>query len=154
MSNVEKKLHEMGLTVPEAPKPVAAYVPGVKVGEFIYTSGQIPLVNGEVKYKGKVGKEVSPENAYEAAKVCALNCLGVIKGLVGDLDKVERVVKIVGFVNSAPGFNMQPKVINGASELVGKVFGENGGHARSAVGVSELPLDSTFEVEMIVKIKG
>lgn len=143
----------MGLAVPEAPKPVAAYVAGVKVGEFIYTSGQIALVNGELKYKGKAGKEVSLENAYEAAKICALNCLGVIKGLVGDLDKVERVVKVVGFVNSAPGFNMQPKVINGASELIGKVFGEKGAHARSAVGVSELPLDSACEVEMIVKIK-
>ena len=153
MTNVEKKLLDMGLSVPEAPKPVAAYVPGIKVGEFIYTSGQIPLVNGELKYKGKVGLDVSVEKGYEAAKVCALNCLGVIKSIIGDLDNIEQVVKVVGFVNSAPGFNMQPKVINGASELIGNIFGEKGAHARSAVGVNELPLDSTCEVEMIVKVK-
>ncbi|MFZ5753178.1 MAG: RidA family protein [Bacillota bacterium] len=150
---VEKKLAEMGLSIPEAPKPVAAYVPAVKTGEYIYTSGQIPLVNGELKFKGKVGAEMTLEQGYEAAKVCALNCLSVIKGLIGDLDKIEQVVKVVGFVNSAPGFNMQPKVVNGASELLGAVMGEKGFHARSAVGVNELPLDATVEVEMIVKVK-
>lgn len=153
MSNVEKKVQEMGLSIPEAPKPVAAYIPGIKVGEFIYTSGQIPIVNGELKYKGKVGAEVTIEEAYEAAKVCALNCLGVVKSLIGDLDKIEQIVKVVGFVNSADGFNMQPKVINGASEFFGEVFGEKGAHARSAVGVNELPLDATCEVEIIVKVK-
>ncbi|QNB46573.1 RidA family protein [Thermanaerosceptrum fracticalcis] len=153
MSMVEKKLAEMGLSIPEAPKPVAAYVPAVKTGEYIYTSGQIPLVNGELKFKGKVGAEMTLEQGYEAAKVCALNCLSVIKGLIGDLDKIEQVVKVVGFVNSAPGFNMQPKVVNGASELLGAVMGEKGFHARSAVGVNELPLDATVEVEMIVKVK-
>lgn len=152
MSQVEKKLQEMGLTVPDAPKPVAAYVPGIKAGEFIYTSGQIPMVSGELKYKGKVGADKTPEEGYEAAKVCALNCLGVIKGLIGDLDRIQQVVKVVGFVNSAPGFNMQPKVINGASELLGTVLGDKGLHARSAVGVNELPLDATCEVEMIVRI--
>ncbi len=153
MSMVEKKLAEMGLSIPEAPKPVAAYVPAVKTGDFIYTSGQIPLVNGELKFKGKVGAEMTLEQGYEAAKVCALNCLSVIKGLIGDLDKIEQVVKVVGFVNSAAGFNMQPKVINGASELLGAVLGEKGVHARSAVGVNELPLDATVEVEMVVKVK-
>lgn len=153
MSVVEKKVQEMGLSIPEAPKPVAAYVPGVKVGDYIYTSGQIPLVAGALKYKGKVGAEVSEADGYEAAKVCVLNCLGVIKSLVGDLDKVEKVVKVVGFVNSAPGFDMQPKVINGASELLGEVFGDKGAHARSAVGVSELPLGATCEVELIVKVR-
>ncbi|MDD2401409.1 MAG: RidA family protein [Clostridia bacterium] len=153
MTNVEKKLLDMGLSVPEAPKPVAAYVPGIKVGEFIYTSGQIPLVNGELKYEGKVGSDISIEKGYEAARVCALNCLGVIKGLIGDLDNIEQVIKVVGFVNSAPGFNRQPQVINGASELIGKIFGEKGAHARSAVGVNELPLDSVCEVEMIVRVK-
>lgn len=153
MSNVEKKVQEMGLSIPEAPKPVAAYIPGIKVGEFVYTAGQIPLANGELKYKGKVGAEVSVEDAYEAAKVCALNCLGVVKSIIGDLDKVEQIVKVVGFVNSADGFNMQPKVINGASELFGEIFGEKGAHARSAVGVNELPLDATCEVEIIVKVK-
>lgn len=153
MSQVEAKLKELGLEVPEAPKPVAAYVPGVKSGEYVYTSGQIPLVKGELKYTGKVGAEKSLEEAYEAAKVCALNCLGVIKSLIGDLDKIEQVVKVVGFVNSAPGFNMQPKVINGASELLGTLFGEKGAHARSAVGVNELPLDATCEVEVIVRVR-
>jgi enamine deaminase RidA (YjgF/YER057c/UK114 family) len=149
----EKKVQELGLTLPEAPKPVAAYVPGVKVDKFIYTSGQIPFVNGELKYKGKVGKDVTPEDAYEAAKVCALNCLGVVKSLAGSLDNVEKIVKVVGFVNSAAGFNQQPQVINGASELLGEIFGEAGAHARSAVGVNELPMDATCEVELIVKIK-
>lgn len=152
MSQVEKKLQEMGLQVPEPPKPVAAYVPGVKSGEYIYTSGQIPVVAGELKYKGKVGADKTPEEGYEAAKVCALNCLGVIKSIIGDLDRIEQVVKVVGFVNSAPGFNMQPKVINGASELLGAVLGDKGVHARSAVGVNELPLDATCEVEMIVRV--
>lgn len=153
MSDLGKKLKELGLSIPEAPKPVAAYVPGVKIGDYIYTSGQIPLVNGEVKYKGKVGLDVSVEKAYEAAKICALNCLGVVKSLVGNLDEVEQIVKVVGYVNSAPDFTAQPQVINGASELLGTLFGEKGAHARSAVGVSSLPLDSTCEVEIIVKLK-
>jgi len=149
----EAKIKELGLEIPEAPKPVAAYVPGVLIDGYVYTSGQIPFVNGELKYKGKVGAEVSPEEAYEAAKICAINCLGVVKGLVGSLDKVEKIVKVTGFVNSAAGFNGQPQVVNGASELLGQIFGEAGQHARSAVGVSELPADATVEVEMIVKIK-
>ncbi|ABZ85272.1 endoribonuclease l-psp [Heliomicrobium modesticaldum Ice1] len=150
--SVEAKLQELGLTLPEAPKPVAAYVPSVKAGDFVYTSGQIPFVNGELKYKGKVGKDLTPEKAYEAAKVCCLNCLGVIKGQVGDLNQVKKIVKVTGFVNSAPGFQGQPGVINGASELLGQVFGDKGQHARSAVGVNELPLDAAVEVEMIVQV--
>jgi len=153
MSDLEKKLKELGLSIPEAPKPVAAYVAGVKTGDFIYTSGQIPLVNGEVKYKGKVGVDVSTDKAYEAAKLCALNCLGVVKSLIGDLDQIEQIVKVVGFVNSAPDFTAQPQVVNGASDLLGKIFGDKGAHARSAVGVNSLPLDSTCEVEIVVKIK-
>jgi len=149
----EAKIKEMGLELPEAPKPVAAYVPAVKVGEYVYTSGQIPFVKGELKYKGKVGGGVSEADAYEAAKVCALNCLSVVKAQINSLDNIEKIVKLTGFVNSAPGFNMQPKVVNGASELVGQIFGDAGQHARSAVGVNELPMDATVEVEMIVKIK-
>jgi len=149
----EAKLKEMGLELPEAPKPVAAYVPAVKVGDYVYTSGQIPFVNGELKYKGKVGGGVSEAEAYEAAKICALNCLSVVKAQIGTLDNIEKIVKLTGFVSSAPGFNMQPKVVNGASELIGQIFGDAGQHARSAVGVNELPLDSTVEVEMIVKTK-
>jgi len=153
MSIVELRAKEMGLSIPEPPKPVAAYVPGVKAGGFIYTSGQLPSVNGEIKYKGKVETDISLEEAYEAAKICALNCVGVLKSMLGDLDKVEQIVKIVGFVNSAPDFIMQPKVVNGASELIGALFGEQGQHARCAVGVNALPLDVVCEIEMIVKVK-
>lgn len=149
----EKKMEEMGIEIPEAPKPVAAYVPAVKIGDFVYTSGQIPFVKGDLKYKGKIGKDLDEKEGYEAARVCALNCLSAIKGIVGSLDKIEKVVKVTGFVNSAPGFNLQPKVVNGASELLGEIFGEAGQHARSAVGVSELPIDAAVEVEMIVKVK-
>jgi len=149
----EQKITELGLSIPEVAKPVAAYVPAVRVGDYVYTSGQIPFVNGELKYQGKVGSDVTAENGYDAAKICALNCLAAIKSVIGNLDAVERVIKIVGFVNSAGGFNQQPKVVNGASELVGQIFGAAGAHARSAVGVSELPLDAAVEVEMIVKIK-
>ncbi|SDF60613.1 RidA family protein [Sporolituus thermophilus] len=149
----EAKLQELGLKVPEVAKPVAAYVPAVKVGDYVYTSGQIPFVEGKLKYVGKVGKDLSLEEGYEAAKVCALNCLAAVKSVIGSLDKVEQIVKVVGFVNSAPGFADQPKVVNGASELIGQVFGTAGEHARSAVGVAELPLNAAVEVEMIVKVK-
>lgn len=149
----EAKLKELGITVPAPAKPVAAYVPAVKDGNYVYTSGQIPLVEGQLKFQGKVGKDLPLEQGYEAAKVCAINCLAAIKGVIGSLDNVEQIVKVVGFVNSAPGFTDQPKVINGASELVGQVFGKAGEHARSAVGVSELPINSAVEVEMIVKVK-
>lgn len=151
--SVEDKLKELGIQVPAAAKPVAAYVPAVKSGDTVYTSGQIPFVAGELQFKGKVGREISTEQGYEAAKVCAINCLAAIKSLIGSLDQIDNVVKVVGFVNSAPGYSEQPKVINGASELIGKVFGPAGSHARSAVGVAELPLDAAVEVEMIVKIK-
>lgn len=151
--SVEDKLNEMGLELPAAPKPVAAYVPAVKVDGYVYTAGQIPFVNGELKYKGKLGKELDESKGYDAARTCVLNCLSVIKAQIGSLDNIVQVVKVVGFVNSAPGFSNQPKVINGASELLGQLFGEQGAHARSAVGVNELPLDAACEVEMIVKVK-
>ncbi len=149
----EAKIKSMGLEIPEAPKPVAAYVPAVLIDGYVYTSGQLPFVNGELKYTGKVGQEVKEKDAYEAAKICALNCLSVIKGVVGDLDKIEQIVKVNGYVASAEGFEMQPKVINGASELLGEIFGEKGQHARLAVGVNQLPFDATCEIEMIVKVK-
>lgn len=151
--SAENKLKEMGLELPAAPKPVAAYVPAVKIDGYVYTAGQIPFVNGELKFKGKLGKDLNEEQGYEAAKTCVLNCLSVIKAQIGSLDKIEQVVKVTGFVNSAPGFSAQPKVVNGASELLGQLFGEKGAHARSAVGVNELPLDAACEVEMIVKVK-
>ncbi|MFZ7102824.1 MAG: RidA family protein [Peptococcaceae bacterium] len=150
---IEEKITSLGLELPEAPKPVAAYVPAVQADNMVYTSGQIPFVNGELKYIGKVGQDVTEQDGYEAAKVCALNCLSVIKSVIGDLDRIEQVVKVNGFVASSEGFNMQPKVINGASELIGELFGEKGQHARAAVGVNELPLNATCEVELIVKIK-
>ncbi len=148
----ENRLKELGLELPAAPKPVAAYVPAVAIDGFIYTSGQLPLVNGALKYKGKAGQELTGEQGYEAAKICALNCLSVIKAEIGNLDYVDRIVKVVGFVNSAAGFTGQPQVINGASDLMQNLFGERGTHARSAVGVSELPLGAVCEVEMIVKV--
>lgn len=149
----EDKLKELGLIVPDVAKPVAAYVPAVLCGDHVYTSGQIPLVKGEVKYKGKLGQELSIEDGYEAAKICALNCLAAVKSVAGSLDNIEKVIKVVGFVNSAENFTDQPKVVNGASELIGKVFGSAGEHARSAVGVTQLPLGVAVEVEMIVKLK-
>ena len=153
VSVFEAKLKEMGIVLPSVPKPLASYVPAVQTGETIYTSGQIPFVDGELMYKGKVGDQLSEQEGYQAAKICAINCLSAIKGLIGSLDNIERVVKVTGFVNSAQGFTNQPKVINGASDLLGEVFGEIGQHARSAVGVSELPLGAAVEIEMVVKIK-
>lgn len=150
---IEAKLESMGYKVPEAPKPVAAYVPAVQTGNLIFTSGQLPTVNGELKAKGQVGGDVSVEAAYEAARYCALNCLAVVKSIVGDLDRVKRIVKVVGFVNSAPGFNAQPKVVNGASEFLVEVFGDAGKHARSAVGAAGLPLEAPVEVEMVVEVE-
>lgn len=149
----EAKLKEMGITLPAAPKPLASYVPAVMADSCVYTSGQIPLVGGELKFKGKVGADLTEEQGYEAAKTCAINCLSVIKEQIGSLDNIERIVKVTGFVNSAPGFANQPRVVNGASDLLGAVFGEAGRHARSAVGVSELPINAAVEVEMIVKVK-
>jgi len=151
---VEQKLQSMGITIPETPKPVAAYIPALQVNDLIFTSGQIPIAKGEIKFKGKLGAEISKEQGYQAAKICALNALSAIKGIIGDLDRIKQVVKVVGFVASAKGFTEQPSVINGASEFLQEIFGENGVHARSAVGVAELPLGVPVEVELIVKVSG
>ncbi len=145
------RLAELGIALPAVTKPLAAYVPAVRTGNLVYTAGQLPLVDGKLTHTGKVGAEVSPEHARVAARTCALNALAAIDALVG-IDNVTRIVKVVGFVASAPGFSGQPGVINGASELLGEVFGEAGQHARSAVGVSELPLDAPVEVELIVEV--
>ncbi|MFF2075339.1 RidA family protein [Kitasatospora sp. NPDC058162] len=153
MSRVESKLAELGLTLPPVAAPVAAYVPAVRSGEFVFTSGQLPVVGGKLVSTGKVGAEVSPEEAKELAQTCALNALAAVKSVIGDLDLVEQVVKVVGFVASAPDFIGQPAVINGASELLGTVLGEAGVHARSAVGVAVLPLDAPVEVEIQVRVK-
>ena len=150
---VEEKIKELGFELPEAPNPLAAYIPALQIGDLVYTAGQIPMIKGELKYKGKIGQNLNIEEGRKAAEVCALNCLSVIKSVIGDLDKIERVVKLVVYVNSADVFTEQPKVANGASELIGKIFGEAGKHVRSAVGVNELPIDSAVEIEMIVKVK-
>ncbi|HBS58282.1 MAG: RidA family protein [Bacillota bacterium] len=148
----ETKLQELGIVLPAAPKPVAAYVPAVRSGDFVYTSGQIAMQDGKLAHKGKLGQDLTVEEGYQAARVCTLNALSAIRAVVGSLDKIEQIVKVVGFVNSAAGFTDQPKVINGASDLLREIFGVAGEHARSAVGVSELPLDTAVEVEMIVKV--
>lgn len=151
MSKVEEKLVSVGVVVPDVPLPLAAYVPGLISGNMVYTSGQLPMVNGQLAFKGRLGENASIEDGYAAAKQCACNCLGVVKALIGDLDRVKRVVKVVGFVNSTADFEAQPKVINGASELLQAAFGEAGAHARSAVGVAALPLGAMCEVEIIVE---
>ncbi|MBP2016753.1 enamine deaminase RidA (YjgF/YER057c/UK114 family) [Symbiobacterium terraclitae] len=150
--SVEAKLQELGITVPEAPKPVAAYVPFVRSGDLVFTSGQIAVEAGQLKYKGKVGKDLTPEEGYQAARLCAINTLAVLKAAVGSLDRIAQIVKVVVFVNSAEGFTGQPAVANGASELYQQVFGEKGLHARSAVGASELPMGTAVEVEVIARI--
>ena len=145
------RLAELNIALPTPAAPLAAYVPAVRTGNLVYTSGQLPLIGGEVTHVGKVGAEVTPEEAKTAARTCALNALAAIHALVG-VDSVTRVVKVVGFVASASAFNGQPGVVNGASEFLGEVFGEAGTHARSAVGVSELPLNAPVEVELIVEV--
>ncbi len=150
---IEDKIKDSGFELPDAPKPVAVYVPALKINNLVFTAGQIPFVKGELKYKGKLGKDLSIDEGKKAAEICALNCLAAIKGIINNLDEVERVVKLTVFVNSGDGFTNQPQVANGASELLEKIFGEKGKHVRSAVGVNELPLDAAVEIEMIVKIK-
>jgi enamine deaminase RidA (YjgF/YER057c/UK114 family) len=148
----ELRLAELGLTLPPVVPPVAAYVPAVRTGDLVYTSGQIPSVDGVLAATGKVGATVSPERAATLAQTCALNALAAIRAEIGDLARVRRVVKVVGYVASAPEFTGQPAVVNGASELLTAVFGPAGAHARSAVGVASLPLDAPVEVELIVEV--
>ena len=148
----EAKLKELGLELPEVVAPVAAYVPAVRSGNLVWTSGQLPFVDGSLPATGKVGAAVDAESAKSFARTCALNALAAIRAEIGDLDRVRRVVKVLGFVASDPSFTGQPGVINGASELLGEVFGDAGRHARSAVGVAVLPLDSPVEVEVVVEV--
>lgn len=147
----EDRLKELGITLPKVATPVADYIPAIEVGNQVWTSGQLPFVDGELPATGKVGAEVSPERASELAAQAVLNALAAVHAEVG-IDRVTRVLKIVGYVASAEGFSAQPAVVNGASELVGRIFGENGTHVRSAVGVAELPLNSPVEVELVVEI--
>ena len=148
----EERLAELGLAVPEVAKPVAAYVPAVRTGSHVYTSGQLPMRDGALITTGKVGGEVTAEEAVECARQCALNALAAVRAEIGELSDIKRIVKVVAFVASTPDFNGQPGVANGASELFGEVFGDVGQHARSAVGVPVLPLDAPVEVELIVEV--
>ena len=148
------RLARLGLTLPSVAKPLAAYVPALRTGNYVYTSGQLPIVNGQLTATGKVGAEVSPEEAKALAATCALNAIAAISEEVGELDNVHQVVKVVGFVASAAGFTGQPEVVNGASELLVQIFGDRGVHARSAVGVAVLPLDAPVEVELLVEVAG
>ncbi|TCC31746.1 RidA family protein [Kribbella speibonae] len=152
MSHPEEKLAELGLKLPEVAKPVAAYVPAVRTGDLVYTSGQLPLREGTLIATGKVGDAVTPEVASECAQQCALNALAAVKAQIGDLGNVKRIVKAVAFIASTADFTGQPQVANGASELFGQVFGDAGQHARSAVGVPVLPLDAPVEIELIVEV--
>lgn len=150
---IEARLAELGMSLPAVAAPVAAYVPAVISGNHVYTSGQLPFIDGKLPATGKVGAEVSAEDAKSMAATCAINAIAALKSVIGDLDRVTRIVKVVGFVSSEPSFTGQPGVINGASELLSEVFGEAGVHARSAVGVAVLPLDSPVEVELIAEFQ-
>lgn len=151
MGAIEEKLRLMGLELPEMAPPVAAYVPAVRTGNLIFVSGQVPRERGEVKYRGHVGGNLNVEEGRAAARLCALNALAVLRREIGELDRVRRIVKLNGYVASAAGFTDQPKVVDGASLLLGELFGERGQHARAAVGVNELPLGVSVELEMIVE---
>jgi len=148
----EQRLAELGLTLPEVVAPLAAYLPTVRTGDLVYTSGQVPMVDGKLPVTGKLGAGIEVEEGKAQARVCALNVLAVLKAELGDLSKVKRIVKVVAFVASAPDFTGQPQVANGASELLAEVFGDAGRHARSAVGVASLPLNAPVEVEVIAEV--
>ena len=153
MTSATERLAALGLTLPPVVKPLAAYVPAVRASGFVYVSGQVPVADGKLLAAGKVGGSVSQAEAAGLARACALNALAAAADAAGGLDEIRRIVKVTGFVASAPGFNGQPQVINGASELLIEVFGEDGRHARSAIGVAELPLDAPVEVELIAEVR-
>jgi enamine deaminase RidA (YjgF/YER057c/UK114 family) len=152
MGKIEARLIELGIQIPDAPKPVAAYIPAKKAGNLVFTAGQLPMVNGELISKGLLGKDVEIEEANKAARICALNALAAIKGVIGDLDQIKHIVRVVGYVASVPTFTQQPAIVNGASELLVEIFGENGKHARSAVGIAVLPLNASVEIELTVEV--
>lgn len=149
----EEKLKELGIILPETATPLASYIPATIEGKTVYTSGQVPIKDGKLVYEGKIGKDLSVEEGKEAAKLCAINCLSAIKSVAGSLNNVERILKLTVFVNSLEGSGDQPKVANGASDLVVSIFGEKGKHVRAAVGVSALPINSAVEVEMVAVLK-
>jgi enamine deaminase RidA (YjgF/YER057c/UK114 family) len=149
--SANQRISDLGITLPQVATPAGAYVPAVVSGNLVFTAGQIPLVDGKLVATGKVGKNLSADQAKEIARICALNAVAAVKSVIGDLDRVTKVVKVVGFVSSAPEFTAQPSVVNGASELLEQIFGDKGIHARSAVGVAVLPLDAPVEVELVVE---
>jgi enamine deaminase RidA (YjgF/YER057c/UK114 family) len=153
MGKVESKLNELKLSLPDVPKPVAAYIPAKQTGKLVFTAGQLPMVNGELISKGLLGQDVEVEEANKAARICTLNALAAIKGVIGDLDRIKQIVRVVGYVASVPTFTQQPAVVNGASELLLEIFGENGKHARSAVGMAVLPLNASVEIELTVEVE-
>jgi enamine deaminase RidA (YjgF/YER057c/UK114 family) len=150
--HIEQELEKMGFVLP-TPKPLAAYIPAVRVGDLVFTAGQGPTQDGKPAFVGKLGREVTEEQGYKAAQLCIVNCLACVKSVIGDLDKIEQVVKLLGFVASVEGFTRQPWVMNGASELLIKLLGDKGKHARSAIGTNQLPMGIPVEVEMIVKVR-
>ena len=153
MGKVENRLRELGLVLPDAPKPVAAYISAKQSGKLVFTAGQIPMVNGELISKGLLGQDVEIDEANKAARICTLNALAAIQGVIGDLDQIKQIVRVVGYVASVPTFTQQPAVVNGASELLLEIFGENGKHARSAVGMAVLPLNASVEIELTVEVE-
>ena len=153
MGKVESRLSELKLSLPDAPKPVAAYIPAKQTGNLVFTAGQLPMVNGELISKGLLGQDVEIDEANKAARICTLNALAAIKGVIGDLDRIKQIVRVVGYVASVPTFTQQPAVVNGASELLLEIFGENGKHARSAVGMAVLPLNASVEIELTVEVE-
>jgi enamine deaminase RidA (YjgF/YER057c/UK114 family) len=153
MGRVEDRIISLGLVLPEVPAPLAAYIPAKKTGQVIFTAGQLPLLKGELICKGLLGQDVDVEQAYQAARICTLNALAAIKGVVKDLDQIVQVVRVVGYVASISTFTQQPAIVNGASELLLEIFGEVGKHARSAVGVASLPLNASVEIEITVEVK-
>ena len=153
MGEVENRLKSLGMVLPEVPAPLAAYIPAKKTGQVIFTAGQLPLLNGELICKGLLGQDVEIEQAYQAARICTLNALAAIKGVVKDLDQIVQVVRVVGYVASTSTFTQQPAIVNGASELLLEIFGEVGKHARSAVGLASLPLNASVEIELTVEVK-
>ncbi len=150
---IEEIITQIGLKLPDAPKPVAAYIPAKQTGNLVFTAGQLPMVNGELISKGLLGQDVEIDEANKAARICTLNALAAIKGVIGDLDRIKQIVRVVGYVASVPTFTQQPAVVNGASELLLEIFGENGKHARSAVGMAVLPLNASVEIELTVEVE-
>jgi enamine deaminase RidA (YjgF/YER057c/UK114 family) len=153
VSRVGQRLEKIGLNLPAIPKPVAAYIPAKQTGNLVFTAGQLPMVDGELISKGLLGQDVEIDEANKAARICTLNALAAIKGVIGDLDRIKQIVRVVGYVASVPTFTQQPAVVNGASELLLEIFGENGKHARSAVGMAVLPLNASVEIELTVEVE-